>query len=186
MIRDGLMKEKFKSVLPYIGLPFIITALLIVYVRRMDVYVIFQSGLIIVFGYTAAVFDIKAKHIPNGLILIMLAVWVVIAVPELFFNISAALPQLISSIAGFAVGGALFLAVYLISRKGLGGGDVKFIAAAGLYLGFSGTLTAILYGPVLCLIIGLVLLLLKKIGRRDKMPLAPFLYTGILITIFFR
>jgi len=58
------------------------------------------------------------------------------------------------------------------------------MAAAGLYLGFSETVPAILYGTVLAALVGLVLILLKKIGRKDTMPLAPFLFAGIIITVF--
>ena len=77
----------------------------------------------------------------------------------------------------------LFLAVYLVSRKGLGGGDVKFMAASGLYLGVD-VLPAMFYGSVLSAAAGLGLLLAKKIGRRDAIPLAPFLFAGILIVLF--
>ena len=74
--------------------------------------------------------------------------------------------------------------IYIISRNGLGGGDVKFMAVAGLYLGFSGTVPAILYGTLLAAFTGLVLIVLKKLGRKDTMPLVPFLFVGIMITIF--
>ena len=58
----------------------------------------------------------------------------------------------------------------------LGGGDVKFVAAAGLFLGFARIIPATLYGTILAALTGLALIALKKIGRKDKMPLAPFLY----------
>ena len=37
---------------------------------------------------------------------------------------------------------------------------------------------------VLAAVTGLILILLRKIGRKDTMPLAPFLFAGILITFF--
>jgi prepilin signal peptidase PulO-like enzyme (type II secretory pathway) len=66
----------------------------------------------------------------------------------------------------------------------LGGGDVKFMSVAGLYLGFSGTIPVILFGTVIAALTGLVLILLKKINRKDSIPLAPFLFIGIIITVF--
>jgi len=105
-------------------------------------------------------------------------------VPQLFFNTEAVLPVLKNAILGFAVCGGLLLLVYCVSRKGLGGGDVKFMTAAGLYLGFQGVLPAMLYGSVLAALFGIALMLLKKIGRKDSIQLVPFLYAGILITVF--
>jgi len=105
--------------------------------------------------------------------------------PKLVVDTEIAVELLLNALLGFAVGGGLFLIVYFISRKGLGGGDVKFMAAAGLYIGFSGTMTAMLCGTILAALTGLTLILAKKIGRKDQMPLAPFIYIGILIAVFF-
>ena len=147
-------------------------------------FVLLWNELIIIFGYIAAVFDIKTRRISNKLILTMLAVWVITLTPKLFLDTEAAVALLTDSALGLAISGGLFLLVYLISKKGLGGGDVKFMAAAGLYLGFSGSVPAILFGTVLAALTGISLILFKKIGRKDPIPLAPFLYTGILITLF--
>jgi len=143
-----------------------------------------QNELIIVFGYVAAVLDLKTKRIPNGLILAMLVAWVFTMTPMFFLDTGAAVGLLKDSALGFAIGGGLFLLVYMISRKGLGGGDVKFMAVAGLYLGFGGAIPVMLYGTVLAALTGLALILFKKIGRRDAIPLAPFLFAGILMTVF--
>ena len=72
----------------------------------------------------------------------------------------------------------------MVSRKGLGGGDVKLMAVSGLYLGAGSVLPAMLYGSVLAAVTAGVLIALKKIGRKDAIPLVPFLYAGMLITVF--
>ena len=175
---------RFRPALPYVGLPIIATALLILCLDRMESFVLFRYELIIVFGYVAAVLDLKMKRIPNSLVMAMLAIWVFIMTPALFIDTGAAVRLLKNAALGFAIGGGLFLLVYIISHKGLGGGDVKFIAAAGLYLGFNGVIQTILFGTVLAALTGLALILLKKIGRKDSIPLAPFLFAGILATVF--
>jgi len=180
-----MTKDKLKTLLPYAGIPFIAAALLLVQVKQIDVFILLWFLLIIVFGYVAAVLDIKAKKIPNNLVLVMLSAWVLTMTPKLIVDTEIAIELLLNSLLGFAVGGGLFLIVYFISRKGLGGGDVKFMAAAGLYIGFSGTMTAMLCGTILAALTGLTLILAKKIGRKDQMPLAPFIYIGILIAVFF-
>jgi Flp pilus assembly protein protease CpaA len=178
-------KNKLKSTLPYVGLPIIIVTLLLVRIDRVETFDLLRNVLLAVFGYFAAVGDLKSKKIPNTLVLAMLAGWVILTVPQLFVNIEAALSFLLDAAIGFALGGGLFLLVYLFSRKGIGGGDVKFMAVSGLYLGLSGVITAMFCGTVLAGLAALVLLLLKRIGRKDSIPLAPFLYAGILITLFF-
>ena len=178
------IKDRYRLAWPYAGLPVIAAAMLITRAGRTDPLIILWYALIIIFGYIAAVCDIKTKLIPNKLVLAMLAAWALTMPPKMFFDITSAVALMADSALGFAIGGGLFLLVYLISRKGLGGGDVKFMAAAGLYLGLGGTVPAILYGTVLAALTGFALVLLKKIGRKDAMPLAPFLYAGILITVF--
>jgi len=142
------------------------------------------SGILVaVFAAIAAVFDLKTRRIPNRLILCMLGTWLLLSAYEMLTGAETALHTLLDSALGFFIGGGIFLTVYLVSRKGLGGGDVKFMAIAGLYLGLAGTIPAILYGSILAGITGLVLILFKKITRKDKLPLVPFLLVGILMTV---
>ena len=173
-----------KSVLPYAGLPAIVAALLLAHTGRADAYLLLRFELLAVFGYLAAVSDVKTRQISNGLVMMMLATWAIIMTPKLFLDTDSALNMLGDSVLGLAAAGGLFLIVYLISRKGLGGGDVKFMAVSGLYLGFNGSLSAIFCGTVLAALTGLALILNKKITRKDTIPLAPFLYAGMLITLF--
>jgi Flp pilus assembly protein protease CpaA len=150
----------------------------------MDTFILLWSALIVIFGYVAAILDLKTKRIPNGLILTIIAAWIITMTPKLFMDTGNAVTLLADSALGAAICGGLFLLVYLISRKGLGGGDVKFMTVAGLFLGLGGAIPAMLYGTILAALTGLALILLKKIGRKDTIPLAPFLYTGILIAVF--
>lgn len=177
--------DKLKPLLPYIGIPLLATALPLVRWDSLDAFTLLQSELLLVIGYAAAVKDIREKAVSNRLVLALLVCWLLTMLPQLVVDIEVGLSRLINAFIGFLVGGALFLLVYLISKNGLGGGDVKFMSVAGLYLGLNGILPAILYGSVLAAMFGGVLILLKKIGRKDAIALIPFLYVGILITIFF-
>jgi len=179
-----LATNRAKAALPYAGLPAILAAALILRAGNTEAFILLRLGLIVIFGYIASILDWKAKRIPNGLVLAMLAAWVLVMTPKLFLDTETAVTLLVDSALGLAAGGGMFLLVYLISRKGLGGGDVKFMAAAGLYLGYGGAIPAMLYGTILAALVGLTLIALKKIGRKDMIPLAPFLYAGILAVIF--
>ncbi|MCI8970260.1 MAG: prepilin peptidase [Oscillibacter sp.] len=177
-----MTKTAWKTVLPYGGLP-LLEAVLWLLRRGGEPVELLLDGILLALGYLAALGDLREKRIPNRLVGAMLCAWILVLVPQLFCRTEYALWLLMNGSAGFLLAGVLFLAVYLVSRKGLGGGDVKFMAASGLYLGVD-VLPAMFYGSVLSAAAGLGLLLAKKIGRRDAIPLAPFLFAGILIVLF--
>jgi len=179
-----MTKAQIKLVAPYMGIPIICLFLFFFQRNNVTSLHLLHYVLAVIFGYVAAVGDIKTKKIPNSLILIMLATWIVSMFPLLFVDMHEAIVMLRESGLGFLVAGGLFLLVYIVNRKGLGGGDVKFIAATGLFLGFNGVMPAMLVGTILASIVGLTLLALKKLGLKDSMPMAPFLFAGILVFVF--
>ena len=180
-----MIRERYKLVLIYAGIPVLGLALIFLRAEETDPFVLIWRELIIVFGYIAAFLDLESKKIPNNLLLAMFGTWVITTALTLLVNSAAAVLLLKDAIFGCAIGGGIFLFVYLVSSKGLGGGDVKFMAAAGLYMGSTGTLSALLCGTVFAALTGILLLIRKKVSRRDSIPLAPFLYAGILLTVFF-
>ena len=91
---------------------------------------------------------------------------------------------------GAAVGGGLFLAVYYgailcLKREGIGFGDVKLMAAAGLLLGWQRTLFALLVGSVVASAVLVTLRLVRRDEEGREYPFAPFLVLGILVSLFF-
>jgi len=178
------IKDRIMPKLPYAGIPAIMAAMLILNISGMDTLTIIRYELALILGYIAAITDIKTKRIPNSFVIAMFGVWILITVPNLFLNTETAVWWLKESAYGAAAGGGLFLLVYIISRKGLGGGDVKFMTCVGLYFGFSGTMAIMLCGTILAALTGLGLIIFKKISRKDMIPLVPFLYIGILTVTF--
>jgi leader peptidase (prepilin peptidase)/N-methyltransferase len=67
----------------------------------------------------------------------------------------------------------------------MGGGDIKFIAAAGALLGWQKVLLIIFLGAILGSIIGLALMVAQNKDRKTQIPFGPFLAVGTLIAIFF-
>lgn len=106
-----------------------------------------------------------------------------IIVPQLLYHTEETILLMLDGLAGFLSGGLVFLVVYLVSRKGLGGGDVKLMAVSGLYLGFERTLVTMLYGSVLAALVGCVLIVARRIGKKDPIPLAPFLLVGMVLAM---
>jgi len=83
-----------------------------------------------------------------------------------------------SAVFGCLLAGALFYLVALLSRGGMGGGDIKLAAMLGAFLGWPLVLVAIFLGVLAGGVSGLVLLLLGLKGRKDPVPFGPFLALG--------
>lgn len=90
-----------------------------------------------------------------------------------------------SSILGFVIGGGLFYAVAIISRGGMGGGDIKMMAMVGAVLGWKAVLLVTFLGSFIGAIVGIFLIIFKGKGRKTKIPFGPFLALGSLITLFY-
>jgi len=73
------------------------------------------------------------------------------------------------------LGGGILLIVALISRGGLAGGDVKFLAVLGIWLGVKYTLLTLVLSLILGGLGAIVLLVLKIKGRKDYIPFGPYI-----------
>ena len=127
--------------------------------------------------------DRARKLIPNRFLLLLLLLWTVVVCLTIILDINTGMEIALRSVAGALISGAVFFLCYFLSRKQLGAGDVKLSFVMGLYLGGERILAALLYGVLLCCAVSLVLLLLKKITTKDGVPLAPFLYIGVLLVL---
>lgn len=92
---------------------------------------------------------------------------------------------ILSSLQGILLGGGIMLLVAILSRGGMGMGDVKLIAVFGGFLGWRGALYSIAWGSIIGSVIGIILLIMKVIRRKDPIPFGPFLSAGAVITFFF-
>ena len=91
---------------------------------------------------------------------------------------------LFSAISGALLGGGLLFAVRMLSRGGIGGGDVKLAAALGLWTGHTGILPALFVAFLLGSLWGIVLLL-RGYGRKAKLPFGPCLAIGGVVGVGF-
>ncbi|MGN0395751.1 MAG: prepilin peptidase, partial [Coprococcus sp.] len=83
----------------------------------------------------------------------------------------------------FCISLPLFLIV-LVIPEGFGGGDIKLMFAAGLFLGWKATVIAFLIGLVLGGGYGVICLLKRKRGKKDHFAFGPFLSVGLAIAVF--
>lgn len=91
----------------------------------------------------------------------------------------------VDSLLGLFLGGGLFYLLAVLSNGGMGGGDIKYIAAAGALLGWKKVLVVIFLGALLGSIVGLFQIAVQKKSRKSLIPFGPFLAAGTLITLFY-
>ena len=104
---------------------------------------------------TGCVTDLKSRRIPNELVAVILGTGLLFALYS-----SNVVQALAMSLAGTAIGFAIWIAFYLVGV--IGAGDVKFFAAAGSWLGPGATWRAALVAAVVGGVLAIVFLLLEK------------------------
>jgi leader peptidase (prepilin peptidase)/N-methyltransferase len=82
------------------------------------------------------------------------------------------------ALTGAAVCGGFFWLVVVVSRGGMGGGDVKLGGMIGAFCGWKLALLAMFSALVSGGAIAAVLLLAGRKARRDTIPFGPFLAVG--------
>ena len=124
-----------------------------------------------------AVIDWRTYEIPFGLN-VFIAVLGLIAVAEKL--LSREFTGIWESVIGFvSVSGFLFV-VYLATKgRGIGGGDIKLMAAAGLFLGWKNCILAFVIG---CILGSVIHLIRMRVSKQDHvLAFGPYLSSGIFV-----
>src|ERR1700738_2107737 len=129
-----------------------------------------------------ALIDLRRGIIPDGLNLSIAGLGLVKAA------ISGGAAAGIEAAGEAVVIGAIFWLLqrlYFVLRKtdGLGFGDVKFLAAAGTWIGIAGVPTLLLIASLTALAAaGGLQLAGRQMSRQTSLPFGPFLAMGLLLT----
>ncbi|MBU0710629.1 prepilin peptidase [bacterium] len=95
-----------------------------------------------------------------------------------------------NSLIAFLVGGGIMIfwaaaGKLLFKKESLGAGDIKLVAMAGIFLGLQNTLLALFLSFLTATIAGISMILLKKARMDSRLPFAPFLASGALISLVY-
>lgn len=112
--------------------------------------------------------DLHKMLIPNRVLLFF---GIVIFVIRLFMPLEPWWDAYVGALLGF---GLLYL-IAVVSKGGMGGGDIKLFAVLGLFVGVKGILLTLFLAAFLGMLFGLFLLLTRKFKRKQPMPFAPFI-----------
>jgi leader peptidase (prepilin peptidase)/N-methyltransferase len=94
---------------------------------------------------------------------------------------------LLEVISGFALGGGIGLTLHhgyrwVRKREGLGFGDVKFLAVAGLWLGMKPIVPFLFFSGVFGIVTGLIW---RALGRGRIFPFGPSLALALFFSVVF-
>jgi len=120
--------------------------------------------------------DLDTMEIYDRFIILIL----ILSLLNIYFS---KLPILDHLIGFFIISTPLFIIAYL--TNGIGGGDIKLIAVAGLLLGYKATLVAFFIASILGGIVAMYLLITKQKERKSLIAFGPYLCIGIYFAYLF-
>jgi len=120
----------------------------------------------------AAVIDLKTMKIPD-------IINIIIAGTGLVYSFLS--PPFYHHIIGALTGGIPILIISMYS--GMGGGDVKLAAAAGLFVGGIRAIWSLVVAFFLGGIAAFVMIAIRYANGKSRIPFAPFISAGFIITL---
>ena len=150
------------------------------FVRGFGVVGIF-TALFILLLTACACADINAGIVPD---LVVIAIAVLGAVNFLTVE-GFTLQGLISRLIGAVCISLPMLLAALLIKGAFGGGDIKLMAAAGIYLGWRLAVAGAFLGLFISGFYAIFLLLLHKAGSKSTIKLVPFLAIGLATAALF-
>ncbi|TFB13924.1 prepilin peptidase [Filobacillus milosensis] len=181
LIQKGQCRKCGYKISPFYPFFELLTALLFVYAFY---HIGFQNELIIAWVFISllviiTITDLHYQLIPNKILLFFL----IILVP-----LRAIIPTdpWYDAYLGGLVGFTVLLLIALVSKGGMGGGDIKLFGVIGLALGVSGTLMTLFLAALIGSIVGVIFMFFGKVKKGVPFAFGPFIALGALISYFFK
>jgi leader peptidase (prepilin peptidase)/N-methyltransferase len=94
------------------------------------------------------------------------------------------------SLLGIVSGGGILwilaaVSPYLFGKEGVGGGDIKFLAMIGAFLGWQHVVMILFLASCAGAMVGVGLMAFRYMDRGQYLPFAPFLAAGAVASLFF-
>lgn len=134
--------------------------------------------------------DLEKRIVPNKLVAAGLIAGLLLYLPQLISYLTPVNPLFVAERAitdgllGFLLGGGVMLVIMIVSRGGMGAGDIKLMAMIGFYVGLRGTALVMLLGFFFGALVGVSYIILGRLTRKDALPFAPYLALATLVEVF--
>jgi prepilin signal peptidase PulO-like enzyme (type II secretory pathway) len=135
----------------------------------------FNVFILISISILIAFIDIRTMTIPD----VFIAVFFILSIYSVIVK-----SDLKDNFFGFCIMAVAFLLILLIFPGSFGGGDLKYAAAIGFFLGVDLSIIALETSLISGALFGLIYSTVKKTGLRIKIPFAPFLTIGLITAVY--
>ena len=140
---------------------------------ELIVAILFISMLVII-----TVSDLAYMLIPDKVLLFF---GVLLIVARAFSPLDPWWDSIIGAVGGFGI----LLLIAILSKGGMGGGDIKLFAVIGLVLGIIPTLLTLFLAAFIGAIVGVIHLRRSKQGRKTPVPFGPSIALAAIIVYFY-
>lgn len=123
-----------------------------------------------------SIIDYKTMHLPDKLTLPLLGL-------GLINSCFDGLQSFSLSVISVIITGAFFLLISLIYPKGMGLGDVKFMAALASFFTLPDMVIILFLASIMGTFIGLVLFVIRRDKFQRQIPFGPYLSLGTLVVL---
>lgn len=158
----------------------------------------FMTGVLFAFAYWQFGFSVEF-----GVAILFISLLVIIVVSDLAYMLIPDkillffLPLLIigrlmspltpwwDSVVGAVVGFGILYLIAVLSRGGMGGGDIKLFFLLGLVLGTMNTLLTLFLAALIGMAVGLIILRVRQQGRKTPVPFGPSIAMAAILVYFY-
>ena len=141
------------------------------YISLGNLPLLLKGGFFVALLLAASIIDIRKRVIPDTLCLLIAFTGLICFEPGKLLGILSALPFLLAALVW----------------GGMGGGDIKLMAASGVVLGITGGIAASVIGLTAMLLFCIIYFTIQRLRGREcskAFPLAPFLSIGCTAVYF--
>lgn len=139
-----------------------------------------------------AFIDFDLRIIPDGFVLAGLLIGAVLFLYDLFYPVSFYGDRSwYNPLIGMLGGSGFLLLVSVVgsfvtgTEEAMGMGDVKLLAAVGLFLGWRLTIVALFLAVILAAATSIVFMLFKRLNGRSRVPFGPFIAFGAFAAMLY-
>ncbi len=145
-----------------------------------------QELVLMAFLLPLAAVDWRWKRVPNRILGLALLCRMLLAGVELWYWKGQALERWAGDLAAAVAVMGFFLLALLLSKNGIGMGDIKLFGVMGIFLGMERTLGALFMGMLAAFALSVVLLVSRRKGRKDTIAFVPSICLGAYVYFVLR
>lgn len=132
----------------------------------------------------AGCFDFREQRIPNIFPAVLALGAVILLGLGVLTGQNGAMSYVTTNVLAAVACAVVLLGASLLTKHGIGAGDIKLIAALALMTGVSALIGTLFYGVIACALFAAIALILKKKTKSSSVPFGPFLLLGYIIMLF--